>query len=446
MVAATAGFARGIWVPNLHNGLLALAFSSVGCYVLHQQPRNRCGAAFLATGVVEAVMFLGRQIGHDAGSGTSPWWGWLGVWPLVIGLALVTLSVILFPDGVLPSPGWRWVVRVGAVLTLALAVTSALWPVGETAAVVRTAHPFVVPGATTAGRAWDIVARPIFVAYQVVWLAAVADRWRTSGPVVRRQLVVVGAATAISLVALAGGLVWSGTPTAGVLAVCLLPAAAGWSILHGQFLATHSALTWMARRSGGADTLPAELARAIADALGARHVVVWARRANRYHAVGMWPEPVEQVVPVNHIGPSELAADLSAGTIRLITRGSTELGAVVLDRPHPLSRHDDRVLDGFCGQAAVVLEHLAAVSMTVAASTRRDLGHLTPRELEVLDLMAQGFSNSGICERLHLSIKTVEPAVSSIFTKLDLPPGGQSNRRVLAVLAYVDNQKSAHSP
>ena len=107
VVVVGAGFAQGVWLPNLHNGLLALAFASVGAYVLHQQPRNRCGQAFLATGVVEAVMFLGRQIGHDPAPGTSEWWGWLGVWPLVVGLALVTLSVILFPDGSLPSPAWK---------------------------------------------------------------------------------------------------------------------------------------------------------------------------------------------------------------------------------------------------------------------------------------------------------------------------------------------------
>ena len=125
----------------------------------------------------------------------------------------------------------------------------------------------------------------------------------------------------------------------------------------------------------------------------------------------------------------------------MIARGETELGAVVVDRPHPLSRHDGRLLDGLCGQAALVLEHLAASSAATGSATGRDLDHLTPREIEVLDLMAQGLSNAGICEQLHLSIKTIEPAVSSVFTKLNLPPGRESNRRVLAVLAYVDSQQ-----
>ena len=54
-----------------------------------------------------------------------------------------------------------------------------------------------------------------------------------------------------------------------------------------------------------------------------------------------------------------------------------------------------------------------------------------------LELMARGLSNAAICEELHLSIKTVEPVVSAIFTKLGLHPDAASNRRVLAVLTFV---------
>jgi len=64
------------------------------------------------------------------------------------------------------------------------------------------------------------------------------------------------------------------------------------------------------------------------------------------------------------------------------------------------------------------------------------LDHLTTREREVLELMAQGLTNRAICDELYLSVKTVEPIVSSIFEKLDLPSDSTSNRRVLAVLAY----------
>lgn len=82
VVLVVLGLAHGLWLENLHNGLLALAFTVVGAYVHIERPGHRQGWLFLATGIVEAVMFLGRQIGRTPGSGATDWWGWLGVWPL----------------------------------------------------------------------------------------------------------------------------------------------------------------------------------------------------------------------------------------------------------------------------------------------------------------------------------------------------------------------------
>jgi DNA-binding NarL/FixJ family response regulator len=65
------------------------------------------------------------------------------------------------------------------------------------------------------------------------------------------------------------------------------------------------------------------------------------------------------------------------------------------------------------------------------------LADLTPREREVLSLMAEGRSNRGICEKLVLSPKTVESHVNRIFTKLRLAPAPDDHRRVLAVLAFL---------
>lgn len=62
---------------------------------------------------------------------------------------------------------------------------------------------------------------------------------------------------------------------------------------------------------------------------------------------------------------------------------------------------------------------------------------LTARERQVLRLMAEGHSNAGVAARLYLSTKTVEANVASIFTKLDLRPNGDDNRRVLAVLTFL---------
>jgi hypothetical protein len=112
-----------------------------GPYVLFERPGHREGVVFTATGVVEAVMFLGRQIGHTPSAGTSRWWAWWGVWPLAVGLALTTLSVMLFPDGRLPGRQWRWVAGVVVVIAVLCSTLSALWPVEYAAAGVSVARP-----------------------------------------------------------------------------------------------------------------------------------------------------------------------------------------------------------------------------------------------------------------------------------------------------------------
>jgi DNA-binding NarL/FixJ family response regulator len=63
------------------------------------------------------------------------------------------------------------------------------------------------------------------------------------------------------------------------------------------------------------------------------------------------------------------------------------------------------------------------------------MASLSPRERETLSLMAQGLSNAGIARRLSVSERTVEATCAHLFRKLDLEPSGDSNRRVLAVLA-----------
>jgi DNA-binding NarL/FixJ family response regulator len=71
---------------------------------------------------------------------------------------------------------------------------------------------------------------------------------------------------------------------------------------------------------------------------------------------------------------------------------------------------------------------------------RKDrLAALTPRELEVLGLMAEGRSNASIAEALVLTVGAVEKHVASILQKLRLPPSDETHRRVLAVLAYLDS-------
>ena len=76
---------------------------------------------------------------------------------------------------------------------------------------------------------------------------------------------------------------------------------------------------------------------------------------------------------------------------------------------------------------------------TLLSRRRSDdpLERLTPREREVLVLMAEGSSNQGIADRLVITVRAVEKYVSSIFGKLGLPSTGTESRRVLAVLAFL---------
>jgi DNA-binding NarL/FixJ family response regulator len=76
---------------------------------------------------------------------------------------------------------------------------------------------------------------------------------------------------------------------------------------------------------------------------------------------------------------------------------------------------------------------------TLVSRERSDdpLAELTPREREVLELMAGGSSNQGIADSLVITVRAVEKYVSSIFTKLGLPSTGSESRRVLAVLTFL---------
>jgi DNA-binding NarL/FixJ family response regulator len=97
--------------------------------------------------------------------------------------------------------------------------------------------------------------------------------------------------------------------------------------------------------------------------------------------------------------------------VKRVARGGTAMDPEVVSRLVGRPRQDDRVAD------------------------------LTPREREVLSLMAEGRSNSAICAKLFLSPKTVETHVNSIFTKLRLAQAPDDHRRVLAVLAFLRSER-----
>jgi DNA-binding NarL/FixJ family response regulator len=83
------------------------------------------------------------------------------------------------------------------------------------------------------------------------------------------------------------------------------------------------------------------------------------------------------------------------------------------------------------------------VAQLVSSQRHGPLERLTPRELEVLGLMAEGRSNAGIAEALVLTVGAVEKHVASILGKLDLPLSESDHRRVLAVLTYLQEGGAA---
>ena len=435
VVLVAVGSARGLWVSNLHNGLLALTFTLVGAYVLVQRPGNREGQLFMAAGVAEAVLYFGRQVGHSPTSDSSRWWGWLGVWPLVVALALCTFAVICFPDGRLPSPRWRALAGLVVVLTLVCAAISATWPVDYASTGVVTPHPITSDSPAAVTRVWAAIAHPVYVGFQLLWVIAVVARWRSSDGAVRRQLSWVLGAAAVSVAALVLGLAIWGTPAPGILSAALIPVAAGWAIVHGQHVRAYSALSWLSRTGPEPEDLPTDLATAIGEALVADVATLWMGSNQDLQAVGVWPETGQDIAPTTLV-----ALDTPPDhEVRIVTSHGKPVGALSIERATsgPLSSAERRLFDDLAAQAALVLDHLSLAQAVARQPRAGQLDGLSPREHDVLELMAKGLSNAAICEELHLSIKTVEPIVSTIFTKLGLHPDAASNRRVLAVLTFV---------
>lgn len=119
----------------------------------------------------------------------------------------------------------------------------------------------------------------------------------------------------------------------------------------------------------------------------------------------------------------------------LLAMGNAGVGYLLKERVADVREFIDaaaRVADG-----GTALDPEVVSQLLVRSRRREPLDTLTPREREVLGLMAQGLSNTAIAESLVVSAGAVEKHISSIFTKLDLPPSETEHRRVLAVLRYL---------
>jgi DNA-binding NarL/FixJ family response regulator len=114
--------------------------------------------------------------------------------------------------------------------------------------------------------------------------------------------------------------------------------------------------------------------------------------------------------------------------------GADGVGYLLKDRVSDVESFLDAVRRVANGGSALDPE---VVSQMVGRRDDDPLQELTPREREVLELMAQGLSNKGICEKLFLSERAVERHITGVLSKLGIPTTGHEHRRVLAVLAYL---------
>jgi DNA-binding NarL/FixJ family response regulator len=121
--------------------------------------------------------------------------------------------------------------------------------------------------------------------------------------------------------------------------------------------------------------------------------------------------------------------------MKLLSESAEGAGYLLKDRIGDVGEFVEAVRRVAAGGSAID----PIIVSTLLSRRRSDdpLERLTPREREVLELMAEGRSNQGIADRLVITLRAVEKYVSSIFAKLGLPSSGSESRRVLAVLLYL---------
>ena len=140
-----------------------------------------------------------------------------------------------------------------------------------------------------------------------------------------------------------------------------------------------------------------------------------------------WPEVAILVLSqyVEETYASELLADDTAG-----------LGYLLKDRIADVGEFLGAVRR--VGEGGTALDPEVVAQLLARARRRDPLERLSPREAEVLALMAEGRTNPAIARALVVSDKAIEKHVSNIFLKLDLPPASDDHRRVLAVLRWLE--------
>lgn len=121
-------------------------------------------------------------------------------------------------------------------------------------------------------------------------------------------------------------------------------------------------------------------------------------------------------------------------TSELLAGGSGGVGYLLKERVADIPAFLDAI--GRVSEGGTALDREVVAELVQGRKNDSSLDELTPRESEVLSLMAEGKTNSGIAEALVVTPGAVEKHISNIFSKLDLPATGADHRRVLAVLRF----------
>jgi DNA-binding NarL/FixJ family response regulator len=127
------------------------------------------------------------------------------------------------------------------------------------------------------------------------------------------------------------------------------------------------------------------------------------------------------------------------GALELLSLGAERIGYLLKSRVMDLDEFLDSVQRVVAGGSSIDPEVISTlVRRGVRDHQDHGIGLLTPRRLEVLQLMAQGFSNGRIARELGVTEKAVDRSIALIFQTLELPPSADEHRRVLAVVRYLN--------
>lgn len=233
------------WGFTGYDGVFALVYAALGLLITTRRPHNVIGWLFVISALLSGIQTVTASYAHHAltlGRPGGSEAAWITGWIWIPAVGVITLTLLLFPDGRLPSPVWRWAVY--GLIPVTTLVTL-LWAVA-TPDSAATLDPFAIdPLGLSPDHPLRVIAGPsllLLTLWLLVGAASLVARMRHAGSVERQQIKWVLYAAALVGPAIAGSAVTTLVPTdfaltkatqlLGVGSVLLVPVAAGVAILR----------------------------------------------------------------------------------------------------------------------------------------------------------------------------------------------------------------------